>query len=475
MEDEASRLASEKEILQSQNDLLIEQLRSSKDEITALELKLSQVELELNSTSLRLEGYQVELNTALERATNAERSQRDVQEEATGLMHSLDEMRPKIVELTGVKLELMENVDHLTKTVHQRDATISHLEGLLDQSRNESANAETEKEKLRREHESERKAVDKDFAELQQVYHELQKQHDDILASVRELDADRNKLRVMNVKLDKEVENLLSAKQSQYADISSLQERLEERSTAQEDIQRLVEELQSDIEALRAELMSKEDEILRIRQSTTGDSSPVRQNFNDEVQNALKQQYDLDISAAQANIRGLETTAFEAEAKYLSVQKHVAILEDEIAQLRSRTGRPYAFHSTDSFTTRLSDDPRRPSLTSQRSDDISHLPAAAFLDRSLPPATRHQRHVSLAMLQARIYSEAEAAAGFHVFSPTHNARSLHAQAESPSPGVNAHELDRDSIDAAHHLRKPQFLDESHVFWCASCKGDLIVL
>jgi len=72
------------------------------------------------------------------------------------------------------------------------------------------------------------------------------------------------------------------------------------------------------------------------------------------------------------------------------------------------------------------------------------------------------------MLQARMYSEAEVAqlqeSNFH----QHSLKQMYESLESV-PEDNG-------VDAGHGLlRSPQFLDESHVFWCSSCNGDLIVL
>ena len=91
--------------------------------------------------------------------------------------------------------------------------------------------------------------------------------------------------------------------------------------------------------------------------------------------------------------------------------------------------------------------------------------SSALIDENLPPATRRQRHISLAMLQARMYSEAEAAT-------IHAATSKTSKSSVTGHGHSA----ASSMDSSViSLRWPQFLDESHVFWCATCKGDLIVL
>ena len=73
---------------------------------------------------------------------------------------------------------------------------------------------------------------------------------------------------------------------------------------------------------------------------------------------------------------------------------------------------------------------------------------------------RHKRKVSLGMLKARIDSEL-AAVG-----PAPLALS---RAVSPHAGLP-------SVPEDHYgARRPQFLDESHIFWCHSCRGELVIL
>jgi myosin protein heavy chain len=82
--------------------------------------------------------------------------------------------------------------------------------------------------------------------------------------------------------------------------------------------------------------------------------------------------------------------------------------------------------------------------------------------------------VSLGMLKARIDSEMMATAA-GTAPPSRVASPLHAEvAERGSPlppRMDPHATN--SVQSSH--KRPQFLDESHIFWCHSCKGELVVL
>jgi len=257
-----------------------------------------------------------------------------------------------------------------------------------------------------------------------------------------------------------------------------------DKGQAEEDDHRLLHELQSEIETLRSELSSKEDEIVRLKDGLASSStpSPGPENLNDEVRSAVNHQHELQLSTALSRIRTLETSLYEAETSQHSLQKQIGAMEDELLQLRSiaRTQKPYTFPRSDSYN--LSNDNRRSSFSSQRSNGLPAGIYSSEIDESLPAATRHQRHVSLAMLQARIISESRNSS---VRSPSHHPstsaeilsprlRGAHAEKHAILPAVQE-DADRNSEELVQSIRRPQFLDESHVFWCASCKGDLIVL
>ncbi|KAI5124139.1 hypothetical protein M0805_000950 [Coniferiporia weirii] len=459
-EDALSSIASERNTLAAEKGLLTSQLETSHRSIRELESKTSEATSSLAGVTHQLETSRAELQAVSRRAEDAEKAQRDLQKEGAALIHSLDEMRPKIVELTGMKLDLTEKVELLTRSLNQRDSTISDLEDQLEHVQNAVSDARQDHERLKKEREKENNTAETGLAELQRAYIELQTQLNDTLANVQELKADRGRQQQTATRLQEEIDSLLSVEWGRSEDMALYQARLEEQQEADGDKQRLLDEL-------RSELAAKEDEISRLRISLS--PSPTPQSLSDEVQGAIKQQYELELSSAQSTIRSLQASVHDAEALCRSLQKQIVAMEDELTRLRSapKPRRSHVFRSRDQTPSRLSDDIQRTSSSSQRSDSAARLPPSVLVDENLPSATRHQRRVSLAMLQARMYSEAEAASG--------HATSSKGRA-SPGAFAPIYEASSSSLDSsAQPAWRPQFLDESHVFWCASCKGDLVVL
>lgn len=460
---ELAKVTSEKDNLMTLHQSTISQLHSSQASTSELENKFSDVTSELAIVSRQLEENKVELRSTLRRAEEAEKSQKELQEEGTGLMHSLDEMRPKIVELTSAKLELTERIEQLSNLISQRDTTISEQEAELESLQstvNETRRQLSEQEVAIS---KEKEVAELDLANLQKALSEVQKQLDDALVNVREIDADRGKQRQTAVKLQEELRHLVGTQESQQEELSSLRAQLEEREQAAEEKENLLSQLQQDIEALRQDVTTKEDEIAKLRNESTP-TSPAGQTLDDEVQSAVKQQFDLELSTAQSRIRSLEASLFDAEALSHVLQKQIGEMEDELAHLRSISvqrsqvpGVPGSGHHSNEM--------HRSSFTSQRSDATNRFPPSALIDQNLPAPIRHQRHVSLAMLQARMLSEVEAA--------TQQAAS--SKSQTPAPSIGHHVTASIDSTLSFQLHWPQFLDESHVFWCANCKGDLIVL
>lgn len=228
-----------------------------------------------------------------------------------------------------------------------------------------------------------------------------------------------------------------------------------------------MEQAQNEIESLRLELTSATSELEQLRQIQSSSSQNDPQpSLNEEMLNSLRQQHALDLSASQSQIRALENSVFEAEARAHGLQKQVHTLEAQLAQARpsSRLGQrsfsPNHF-SRPASRVQSQSEPGRSSLSSQR-PPLSR----SIFDQGLTVETRHKRKVSLSMLKARIESEVAANTGLpsRALSPVDS----HSGSESPSKAEIPN----------HHQRKhhhPQFLDESHVFWCSSCTGELVVL
>lgn len=462
LRDEITEVTLERDRVMALQQSTISQLHSSQSSVSDLENKLSHVTSDLTAVSRQLEDSRVELNSLLRRAEEAEKAQKDLQEESSGLMNSLNEMRPKIIELTSVKLELTERIEQLNNLISQRDSTIAELEADLEASQNILEDTRRQLSEKEVELGKEKEAAEQDLVNLQKALSDVQKQLEDALFNVREIDTDRGKQRQTAVKLQEELRLLLSTQEHQQEELNAARVQLEEREQAGEEKEILLSQLQQDIESLRQDLAAKDEEIAKLRRESVP-TSPAGQTLDDEVQSAVKQQFDLELSTAQSRIRSLETSLFDAEAQSHSLQRQIGEMEDELTELRSINAQRSRVPGVPG-SGRHSTEMHRSSFASQRSDTTTRYPPSALIDQNLPSAIRHQRHVSLAMLQARMFSEAEAA--------TLQAATSKSQSSTHSGHHIANSLDS---TLSFQLHWPQFLDESHVFWCANCKGDLIVL
>ncbi|KAJ3015151.1 hypothetical protein NUW54_g1120 [Trametes sanguinea] len=121
-----------------------------------------------------------------------------------------------------------------------------------------------------------------------------------------------------------------------------------------------------------------------------------------------------------------------------------------------------------------SDDLRRASFGSHRPASFAAPQSSAF--EGLSPETRHKRKVSLSMLKARIDSELAATTSASRPS-SRNSRNFTSPAPKPAalPVVVEPPSQPATPPPAQVPKRPVFMDESHIFWCHSCQGDLVVL
>ena len=447
------------------------QLSGSRDTVTELEQKLSQVAVELTNSARQLRETQNDLKAATRRAEEAERIQKELQEEGVRLMQSLNEMRPKIVELTDAKVELGERVERLDRDLRSRDDIISRLEGSLNDLRQEKEKYTKEKERLGNELESERLSSSQSNAELQRAYEDAEVELQQLHASIRTFEADRHNALQLADHHSEEIEKLTAALEIHAEEVSALRRELEEQKSAREEVDDFLERSHGEMEVLRSELASKDEEILRLREAMPDPDTPSgAHSLDEEMLYALKQQHALELSATQSHIRELETTIYQTEAQVHALQRHVAALESQLEHTRSNSRnsqRPTLPARTSNRMLDRSDGLRRASFHSHRSAHAAVIPSAF---EGLSPETRHKRRVSLGMLKARIDSEIAASNNASRpssrASPAHRSTGLPTVVEPISPTSSTH---------SHTARKPQFLDEGHVFWCHSCQGDLVIL
>lgn len=153
--------------------------------------QLAEATSTLVAMTRQLQHTQTEVKNALRRAEDAENLQQSLQAEGTNLMRSLDEMRPKIVELTGARLDLSEKVETLESALRNRDLTISQLETDLDETRDKLQ--QSEEYWKRKNSQQERRVADAEraTADIQNGYIELQEEFNVLLVNVRNLEAER--------------------------------------------------------------------------------------------------------------------------------------------------------------------------------------------------------------------------------------------------------------------------------------------
>ncbi|KAF8506844.1 hypothetical protein F5888DRAFT_1645842 [Russula emetica] len=505
-------LTAEHQVLRMDKTSLQSQIDDHLGTIAGLRKAADQSASAKDSLERQLQSFQAEKRNAIRRAEAAERIQQDLQNEGSSLMRSLDEMRPKIVELTNMKLELTEKRSSLEQAVRDRDGIIAQLESSLQTAQDQTESLYTKLVDIETAREKDRSSAQETQDELQKGYAELETELSDALASIRELEVERAGRRQLTSKQLEELERMAATSQSLKEDIASLNQELEERKLAEVEQQDILERARTDTEALHADRMAKDQEIDQLRaELSTAAASPSSPSLDKEMMNALKQQHRLELSAAQSQIRSLQTSVFEAEARAHSFQRQLSQSEDQLAQLRTLSSssalttlppQPLPSASQSSLlsphvATQLvavdhpprpssrarnnSEDLRRTSLTQQRrgSGNNNNIPLGAAhpaFGTNLSPETRHKRKVSLGMLKARIDSEMMAAGAGSVL-PSRVASPLHAEVaerRTPLPRMDPHATN--SVQNSHSSHKrPQFLDESHIFWCHSCRGELVVL
>ena len=422
--------------------------------VKQLQQKLGELASEVTSSDRALQNAQGELRAALRRAEESEKTQKDLQAEGTRLMQSLEEMRPKIVELTSVKLELMEQIEGLEHEKRSRDILISQLEVAL----NEGTEREAEAAKLRKDsdalREKDNRSLEQSVADLHHGYSLLEAELQSAQATVKTLEAERTRMRQTEVQQADLGNRMNVSARRREEEISQLESALASSRKNEAEQSQLIHHYRTEIEALQSELVAKEEELESVQKTPIIDDDDGPRSLDDEMLSAVKQQHTIELSSAQSQIRALESAVFEAQDKAHRFQRQVHALEDQLASrpVSRATSRPFSPSARPS--SRTSSDLRRGSLTAKSSSLIP--PTRSVFDVGLSPETRHKRQVSLSMLKARI--ESETAAHRH----------------TPPPRGLSPVLDSSS-DIDSHSHRTQFMDESHIFWCHSCRGELVIL
>lgn len=472
LEEQLSSVSTERDNLSQEKATLHSYAESRQSSIDELKLKLAQTASELATSVRALQQNQAELKAANRRADEAEKAQADLQAEGIGLMRSLEEMRPKIVELTDTKLDLGDRVENLSKAVRTRDDTILQLEGAIEELREKHSRADSRIGELTNVLTKERSTSDESTTELQRAYADIQKELEEARTSADTLGNERAEYRSMAAQRTQEVDRLSASVQAYTEQLALLKEELDERKEAEDSAHEVLERTRAEMEALRTELAAKDNEIDHLQQAVSP-ATPGSASLDEEMLSAMNQHHTLELSAAQSDIRSLETSVYEAEARALTLQRQVAALEDQLSHYRAaarNSPRPSAPARPSTRVVDYSDDLRRASFSSVRSGGLNRPTSPLSSFEGLTAETRHRRRVSLGMLKARIDSEAAAARSHPPSrqSPAQKVNALPTVVE-PSSGPGTPRA------GSPQQRKTQFLDDSHVFWCHSCRGDLVIL
>jgi len=451
---------SDRDMLDQDKATLQSQIDVNEKVLIELQQKFAVATSELVSNARHLQNAHADFRNANKRADEAEKTQKDLQSEGSNLMRSLDEMRPKIVELTGDKVELGNKIDSLDHALRARDAMIAELENTIGELRDQHEEAFKQRDSAVAQQQREHSSAHVGLTELQRAYTELQRELEEKRANLHLLEAERTShYQVTSRQLD-EIDRLTVSSRAQADEVTSVRQQLEEHRHLEEEDRGFIERAQEEIEQLRADLASADDEVQRLRNAVSSAPSPdgAPKSLDAEMLSALRQQHALDVSAAQSQIRALETSVFDAQAKSHVLQKRVNTLEDQLAappRSGSRADRPSS----------------RPSSRAHNSHKAGNLPplSRSVFDIGLTPETRHKRRVSLSMLKARIDSEL-ASAAIH---PTSRAHSPALAKSRPSALSTVHEPTSSGDSLDHSFRRPQLDD--HIFWCSSCRADLIIL
>lgn len=170
--------------------------------------------------------------------------------------------------------------------------------------------------------------------------------------------------------------------------------------------------------------------------------------------NSLFQKHALELSAATSQIRLLENSIFDKDSAIHELQKRIKSYEKYMDHVNpSVPTRPISRTSNYNEFSRLTSSDHRPSLPSPL--------ARTIFDETMTPEAFHKRKVSLGMLKARMESEAKVQTSQF---PSRALSPLQSDSRSSRPS---------SVVGLNH--RPHFLDETHVFWCHACSGDLVIL
>ena len=482
-------LEAENDRLQSANDKLTTEAKKHNDALSELSRKLSVEGGKAALQEKKLKSLQNELSSANRRAEDAEHAHKGLQSENVGLMASLNEMRPRLMALTEEKLSLTEHIEKLEESRYALEKTIGGMQEAEEEARARYEAIEAEKLALEASRDGDQEGAAQEMERLLQAISQTEEELQSALKSVRDLESERAIHRQAVERYQHEMDRLdaeLAELRAQYTtlqdDFAISQDARAQDAAILEESHGVVERANAEVEALRNELFSKEEELEQLKAETSQPSAKTprgHQRSSSLDKEMFESDGTFELSAARSKIRTLETTVFQEQAKAHNLRKHVSSLEEELHRLRR--------------TSRSRQGSAAPSIHSPATSHAELPVNSTALDSALPADVRHKRKISLGMLRARIDGEAAALShGGLGASP----RAGVARKLSSTLGTMAEEEGSETgeMDERAPLRgdpgpsgsslmptrrperlRPQFLDDSHLFWCSCCRGDLVVL
>jgi len=196
--------------------------------ITVLHAQLGSAGAEIGSQKTQVHALQNDLRTAQKRADASQRTQQRLQNEGTNLMHSLDELRTKVMELTEDKIQLSGDLGRQDHALRDRDNIIAKLETSLAEAKQETEGVQKEwKDKFSKAEQGWTQAS-VSSSEMEQRLSDVQKELDNALNNTLVLEAERQSLRQDARAQLREVEQLSNSSRSQATEITKLQYELNE-------------------------------------------------------------------------------------------------------------------------------------------------------------------------------------------------------------------------------------------------------
>ncbi len=457
-----SSLAHENDVLEAQLREAIVDAEEARKEKTEVGSRQAAISTELASVRQQLVNAQVEAVSAGKRATDAEQAHQELQNENVQLMASLNEIRPKVIDLTQDKVTLSEERERMQHGVRGRDTTIAQLEATVAEL---GASLERSKQFAHTSDKrwtAEKEVLEGNIRSLERSLVETEEQLHDARQSIQELDAGRAVHHRAVAQYEETLSRLKEEVKGYRDDTVSLEKSLDESRRAAAEAQELLNKTQLELESLRVEGSQKDVEILRVKDQTSSlngqplSPRPEISTVENELLDAQRHQHALELSATRSQIRSLENALYLEQTKSHNLQRQIGALGGELNAIAST---PQIF-------------PRPLSSASASSSNAfvrSPIPRLLNgLDSTLSPEVLHKRKISLSMLKARIDSEREAR-------PVQALTSMKEESSSPSLSQPSVHLPDHHLTYAHTLHSQYFRDESHIFWCHACSGDLVVL